>query len=51
MNVFLGILIMGILGLFAICSCFISSDCNKYEDFHRKSDEEDDSGRKNATKK
>lgn len=51
MDVFLGILIIGILGLFAICSYFISSECNKYEDFHRKSDEEDECRRKNATKK
>lgn len=41
MDVLLGFVIIGGLGLFAICSCFISSDCNKYEDFHRKSDEDD----------
>lgn len=41
MDVFLGFLIIGGLGLFAVGACVVSSQCNKYEDFHRKSDEDD----------
>ncbi len=51
MDILLEIIIIVSLGIFAICSCFISSECNKYENFHRKSDEEDEHRRKNATKK
>lgn len=35
LDVIIGILIIAILGTFAICSCIVSSNCNKYEGYKR----------------
>ena len=35
------IIIVIVIALFSYCACIVSSRCNKYEGFHRGSDEDD----------
>lgn len=34
------IILMFFIAVFSYCACVVSSKCNKYEGFHRKSDED-----------
>lgn len=38
LGIIFGILFVVVVGIFSICSCIVSSECNKYEDYHRKDD-------------
>ena len=35
------IILMILIAIFSYCACVVSSQCNKYEGFHRKSDEDE----------
>lgn len=40
MKLVIGLLMFGIAA-FAYCACVVSSECDKYEEYHRKSDEDE----------
>ena len=35
------IILMIFIAVFSYCACVVSSQCSKYEDYHRKSDEDE----------
>ena len=37
----IAIIIVAFIALFSYCACVVSSQCNKYEGYHRKSDEDE----------
>lgn len=40
-SIIVGIIVI-VIALFSYCACVVSSKCNKYEGFHRKSDKDED---------
>lgn len=35
------VIIVIVIALFSYCACVVSSQCDEYEDYHRRSDEND----------
>lgn len=38
----IAIIIAIVIAIFSYCACVVSSQCSKYEGFHRKNDEDED---------